>query len=68
MKSGVLFSDDHGQSWHVGGHSQVNMTDNEAAISELADGTRSSLTPPRIKSADCGISQSKLRRFTLTHD
>lgn len=39
MKSGVLFSDDAGSTWHVGGHSQVNMTDNEAAVSELADGT-----------------------------
>lgn len=39
MKSGVLYSDDAGASWQVGGHSQINMTDNEAAISELADGT-----------------------------
>ena len=28
-----------GPSWRVGGPSQINMTDNEAAVSELADGT-----------------------------
>ena len=38
-RSALLVSDDHGVSWHVGGSSQVNMTDNEAAVAELADGT-----------------------------
>ncbi len=38
-RSGVLYSDTGGRTWEAGGHTQVNMTDNEAAISELADGT-----------------------------
>eukprot|EP01043_Picozoa_sp_COSAG02_P053769 COSAG02_NODE_5987_length_3887_cov_2.044879_3_plen_365_part_00 len=39
MRSGVLISDDGGASWQAGGHTQTNMTNNEAAVSELADGT-----------------------------
>ena len=38
-QSGLLISDDHGASWHAGGTTQVNMTDNEACVAELADST-----------------------------
>ena len=37
--SHVVFSDDHGESWKIGGEAYTNGTTNESQVAELSDGT-----------------------------
>ena len=46
--SHVLISDDHGESWRIGGNS--SRTTNECALAELANGTRTGDHGPAVRS------------------